>query len=95
MTITCEIEKKNNKNTQKKIVFLFTPGVHLEKNKKTTTTIIITTAIRFLDVRLCVSVDRANLASSFFRKNTFSSRAYLKFIDRKGRGTGKNHRANK
>jgi hypothetical protein len=35
---------------------------------------------------VCVVVYIENSAS-FFRKNTFSSRAYLKFIDRKGKRT--------
>jgi hypothetical protein len=70
MTITCEIEKKNNnKNTEKKNVFLFTPGVHVEKNKKTTTT-----TIRFLDVCFCVGGDMQNSARFFRKKYILISR---------------------
>jgi hypothetical protein len=91
MTITREIEKKkNNKKTQKKNVFLFTPGVCVERNKKTTTTTTTTTTTIFwASVCVCVYIE---ILASFSEKNTFSSRAYFKFIDRKGK---KNHKRNK
>jgi len=79
--MTREIEKKQQKNT--KNVFLFTPGVYMGRNKKTTTTTTTTTMIFWTFVYICVCGYIEMLVSSFSgKKNTFSSRAYLKFIDR-------------
>jgi len=63
-----EIEKKEK---QEKNVFLFTPGVHVEKNEKTTTT---TTMSFWTSVYMCVRVYIKIWLLFFPKKYIFFSR---------------------
>ena len=64
--------KTTIKDDKKKIVFLFTPGVNVERNKKTTTTTTttITITVTIVFEHWCASRHR-NFGSSFFLRKKY------------------------